>query len=278
MQLYQLLFPSGKSYIGVTSKTAQERFKQHCKQSRKKNPCQLAIHKYGKENVIINILAECDNWELLCLAEQEAIEKFKTKSPSGYNLTDGGDGIAGFKLSDATKHKMSIAGKLRMSNPHEREITIGFLRKNHPLTAESYKKISDANKGKKRSKETRDKISEKAKGRIASEETREKLSKIHKGVLHTDEHKAKISLALKGNMSDENKKKLSLLKKGVPRSAETIKKMSDANLGKKQSEETRRKRSESMKATIALKKHTLIAEKIKDLIESLHVIESIEEN
>ena len=69
MQLYQLSFPNGKKYIGITSQTAQERFKKHCFKSNNKNPCQKAIHKYGKENVVLTVLATVDNWELLCLSE-----------------------------------------------------------------------------------------------------------------------------------------------------------------------------------------------------------------
>lgn len=92
MQLYQLSFPNGKKYIGITSKTVKERFIRHCAPANNKNACQRAIHKYGKENVIVTVLAECDNWELLCLSEMEAIEKFNTIAPNGYNLTLGGEG------------------------------------------------------------------------------------------------------------------------------------------------------------------------------------------
>jgi hypothetical protein len=93
MQLYQLSFPNGKKYIGITSKTAQERFKEHCNPANNKNACQNAIVKYGKENVVITVLSTVDNWELLCLAEIEAIEKFNSHiSKNGYNLTIGGEG------------------------------------------------------------------------------------------------------------------------------------------------------------------------------------------
>ena len=92
MQLYKLDFPNSKSYIGITTKTAQDRLNQHCRPSQNKNTCQKAIHKYGKENVVLTVLATVDNWELLCLAEIEAIEKFNTFFPNGYNLTLGGEG------------------------------------------------------------------------------------------------------------------------------------------------------------------------------------------
>jgi hypothetical protein len=97
MQLYKLDFPNGKSYIGITSRTAQKRFVGHIASSRNRprGIVSFAIGKYGSENVALTVLGECDNWELLCLAEIEAIEMLNTKSPNGYNLTDGGDGCLG---------------------------------------------------------------------------------------------------------------------------------------------------------------------------------------
>ncbi|MHB1236934.1 MAG: GIY-YIG nuclease family protein [Gallionella sp.] len=32
--LYQLIFPNGKSYIGISSNTAEQRFKAHCQNSK----------------------------------------------------------------------------------------------------------------------------------------------------------------------------------------------------------------------------------------------------
>ena len=93
MELYKLDFPNGKSYIGITSSTAKRRFRSHCQPAHRKNPVQFAIHKYGKQNVKLTVLSSFDNWELLCLAEQEAIEKYKTTvDGNGYNVTLGGDG------------------------------------------------------------------------------------------------------------------------------------------------------------------------------------------
>jgi hypothetical protein len=100
MQLYQLSFPNGKKYIGITSKTAKERFAQHSKKSCKRYAAQHAIKKYGKENIVLTVLATVDNWELLCLAEIEAIEKFNTFYPGGYNLTLGGEGNLTLELSE----------------------------------------------------------------------------------------------------------------------------------------------------------------------------------
>jgi hypothetical protein len=120
MQLYQLKFPNGKSYIGITTKTTIQRFKEHCAPSNNKNACQNAIHKHGKENVIISVLAECDNFELLLLAEKEAIEKFNTFIPNGYNLTLGGEGritvnVFGEERIKREKTRIASNGKKRYS-------------------------------------------------------------------------------------------------------------------------------------------------------------------
>lgn len=55
---------NGKFYIGQ-SNDIERRFNEHCtkwKQSR--IPLDLAIHKYGKENFLFEVLEECDLEEL----------------------------------------------------------------------------------------------------------------------------------------------------------------------------------------------------------------------
>jgi len=86
--LYQLSFPNGKTYIGITRSTAERRLKGHVKGS--KNPRHLvtkAIAKYGVPKVETLII--CDDWESLCSMEQRAI---KVYAPA-YNMTAGGEGV-----------------------------------------------------------------------------------------------------------------------------------------------------------------------------------------
>jgi hypothetical protein len=105
---------------------------------------------------------------------------------------------------------------------------------------ETKRKISVANKGKKRivSKETRLKLSKAGKKRIVSKETRLKLSKASTGRHHTEETKKKMSISKK-KMSDETKQKMSLVSKGRHHTEETKKKMSISK--KNMSDETKRK-------------------------------------
>ncbi len=155
MQLYQLKFPNGKSYIGITSKTAEKRFNQHCLPANNKNACQKAIYKYGRDNVVLTVLATVDNYELLQLAEQEAIEKFNTYASNGkgYNLTLGGGGTIGRLASDETKNKIA-------------------------------KKAI----GRKHSLEAKEKVSVFNKGKIVSNETKLKMSAYHTGKKRSEYH------------------------------------------------------------------------------------------
>ena len=75
MQLYKISFLNGcssKSYIGISSKSAKQRFIEHCS-SKKKYPIVQAIKKYGKENTLLTIIGEFKDWNSLYIAEQLAI-------------------------------------------------------------------------------------------------------------------------------------------------------------------------------------------------------------
>ncbi len=99
MQVYKLTFPDNSIYVGATTKTALERLKNHYEarnaQVGKNKLIRQAFFRYGL-NVKIDVLCECDNKELLLLAEMEAIEKhnsFNGNNPLGLNMVRGGVGI-----------------------------------------------------------------------------------------------------------------------------------------------------------------------------------------
>lgn len=81
-----------KIYIGQTSGTLEERFKQHKKkinsEDRKTYPLYNAMKKYGVEHFFIESLEETDN---LQEREQYWIKYFDSYN-NGYNATHGGDG------------------------------------------------------------------------------------------------------------------------------------------------------------------------------------------
>lgn len=81
-----------KIYVGQTSGTLEERFKQHKKkmnsEDRKTYPLYNAMRKYGVEHFAIEALEETDN---LQEREQYWIKYFDSYN-NGYNATHGGDG------------------------------------------------------------------------------------------------------------------------------------------------------------------------------------------
>lgn len=85
---------NGKSYIGKTTKTVQERWKEHLKEVGKERcanrPLYRSIKKYGASSFIVETLEEVP-LEHLSKREIYWIEHFHTYG-NGYNATLGGDG------------------------------------------------------------------------------------------------------------------------------------------------------------------------------------------
>ena len=103
----------GKKYIGKDSRiNMQKRWKEHVLEFKKgihyNNYFQRAWNKYGEENFIYYIVEYC-SWNILNEKETFYINKFKTKAPNGYNLTDGGEGMFGYIPSQKTRNKISKA-------------------------------------------------------------------------------------------------------------------------------------------------------------------------
>ena len=84
--LYRITFPNGKSYIGITSKTAGQRLAVHSYEARRgtKLPLYHAMRKYGADCIALHTLALADDWQELCGMERAAIAEQHTRSPDGY--------------------------------------------------------------------------------------------------------------------------------------------------------------------------------------------------
>ena len=86
---------NGKMYIGKTSSTIEERWKEHrhdaTRKSKEHRPLYSAIQKYGADNFIIEQLEEVPNDEIACEREIFWIEYYGSFK-NGYNATKGGDG------------------------------------------------------------------------------------------------------------------------------------------------------------------------------------------
>ena len=158
---------SGMCYVGQ-SRDIQKRIRVHFGSRRK--DCRVlknAVAKYGKDAFIVEILEICEE-DNLNGRERHWIASLDCVRPKGFNLKDGGNGG---RLSEETRRKISVAhqGKSRVFSPeHCRNLSAAL--KGNICTAETRKKIGEANrkkrKGRKHSLETRKKMSETRKKRF----------------------------------------------------------------------------------------------------------------
>lgn len=166
-----------KKYIG-SAKNIDKRWYQH-KYTLNKNMhdnsyLQNAWNKYGKNNFMFYILEEV-KLEILIEREQYYINLYNVYDKKyGYNLAPTAGNTLGFKFSNESKLKMSIAKKNKPST-----------RKNYIMSEETKKKISNSNKisqiGRKHSNETRNKM-KKPHGSM-SEETKSKIRNWRLGLI-----------------------------------------------------------------------------------------------
>lgn len=121
--LYKLTSPSGKSYIGISSKTMDARWAKHVEHAcgkRDAGALYAALRKYGPDSFARAVIAESEDWDTLRRLEIEAIKSHGTLAPDGYNITQGGEGTRN-RLSAEARANISRAQKLRYQRPSERE-------------------------------------------------------------------------------------------------------------------------------------------------------------
>lgn len=97
---------NGKIYIGKTTKTIEERFKEHVKTAKLGKGYNLhkAIRKHGQENFKIEVIFVNSSNEILNKMEMFFIKKFQSHNPlKGYNMTLGGEGG---NMTEETKQKL----------------------------------------------------------------------------------------------------------------------------------------------------------------------------
>ena len=262
---------NGMIYIGKTIKKLKYRINAHFSSKKINGYFPRAIRKYGVDAFNIIVIDTAQTNEELLEKEKLWIKHYDCRSPKGYNLTDGGEGLLGLKHKDETKikignkhrgkvysqetrKKISIANTGKKASI-ETKIKMGNAHRGTKMPETTLKAIVKSNTGRKLTEETRKKISIANTGKIKSPETRSFFSKLFKGRRLTDEWKRKISESRKKTIyTDELRKKLSDANKGKPVSEEKRKKLSIAQTGKKLSEETRIKMSESQKRRFAREK------------------------
>ena len=184
---------NNKIYIGYKSKTVEESESYYGSGT----VIKAAIKKYGKDNFTKTILErDIVDFDFLKERERHYIKLYDSYN-NGYNLTKGGDGIIGYKLTEEHKQKLikSVKGK-PLSKEHKQKLSESLQGK--IISEETKEAIRKALTGRPRPEETKRKISEGNIGKIRSEETRRKIGAFQKGRTrspHSEETKRKIGAA-----------------------------------------------------------------------------------
>lgn len=154
---------SGWSYIGLTKQPIEKRW-QNGFGYKNSLVFKKAITKYGWDNFTHEILEdEISTLEEANKREQYWIAYYHTwiKDPlrAGYNITLGGDGTPGHKLSEVARKKISQqhTGK-KLSERHKAHISATLKANNHNFSLYAREQSRLAKLGKPRSAETKEKL------------------------------------------------------------------------------------------------------------------------
>ncbi|HPQ80063.1 MAG TPA: NUMOD3 domain-containing DNA-binding protein [Candidatus Dojkabacteria bacterium] len=179
---------NGKVYIGQTE-NFNRRIKEHKNNSFNENSVNYtsyfhnAIRKYGSTAFTFNIIWS-GSTTLLNDMEIKYINNYNSLAShnTGYNLTIGGEGVKGYKHTEARKEKISR----KMSG--------------RSVSVETRKKISESLKGKKKSDVHKTNLSNVRKGYKHTNDAKQNISDGHKGLKKSEETRKKIGLKHKGKI------------------------------------------------------------------------------
>jgi group I intron endonuclease len=219
---------TGDVYIGQTIRPLVSRLKGHMKAE---SLVGQAMRNYGTSVFVVTVIDRALTVGELDEKEKFWIRHFDSRSPNGYNQTDGGDTVRHDRphteaakqkikakratqiITESTKEKMrswerTEGYKQRLSESQmghavseetKRKISETRIRKGIRHDAETVKRIADARRNKpsnrrgmKASPETRERLRVSHLGKRLSEEAKRKLSNFNKGKKLTEEHKQKL--------------------------------------------------------------------------------------
>lgn len=107
-------------YIGKTIKSPESRLKQHYSETNcgSSLPVHRWIRKQPFGQVFFDILYTSEDEEFLFDMERYFIQFAKNTGHKLLNLTNGGEGISGYKMSESQKEKLSAMKKGKPGHPH----------------------------------------------------------------------------------------------------------------------------------------------------------------
>ncbi|MDD4292213.1 MAG: hypothetical protein PHX51_08295 [Clostridia bacterium] len=191
--VYKHTSSSNKSYIGITSNSADDRLHEHNNAAKQGSTLifHRAIIKYGLENFKTEILAFDLTCDEACAAEIYFIKFYNTLKPNGYNITSGGDGVRDYKHTEETKELLSRLTKEQWLKDGDsmRKMLQGAIIKAHTALIEKFKNMTEEEKIL-----FKNKISISCKKYWSSKEGILKSKEIHKPITEETKHKIRATL------------------------------------------------------------------------------------
>lgn len=194
------------------------------------------------------------------------------------NMTNGGDGMLGYKHSREHLEKMSKLLKGRVFSEETKQ-KMSKAKKGSTVSEETKQKLKIANKGKKHTEESKKKIRDGHIGKKFSSEHIHNMSLSRLGTKYSDERRQKMKFeGMYGKKhSEESRKKMSEKLTGRIVSDDTKKKLSERNsgennfwYGKHHNESTKQKISESNRGKLKTPEH------IENLKKALKLVPKVE--
>lgn len=100
---------TGKQYVGQTQRKIDDRINEHARHH--STLFDKALENLGQDAFEFEIVDYANDTDELNKKEQEWIKKLNSKTPNGYNMTDGGTTTRGFHHKESSKRKMSETKK-----------------------------------------------------------------------------------------------------------------------------------------------------------------------
>ena len=170
--VYMHTTPSGKRYVGITCQQLNQRWR-NGKGYKRCVGFYRAIQKYGWDNITHEILLSGLSLDEANQAEKDYIAEYKTNDKNyGYNCTDGGDGVSGWKPTNEQREKNRQAKLKQWQNP-EMRASLTKERQQRGATPEERERLRRMLVKNWGTPETRAKLVEHLR-EIASDETRKK--------------------------------------------------------------------------------------------------------
>jgi group I intron endonuclease len=205
---------NGKIYIGKTCRKLPYRIAGHIREN--KSIIQRALNKYGQEAFDISIIDKANSHEDLKVKERYWIKFYKCKSPHGYNLTDGGDGLVNPSKEVLDKLRQASLGKYPTEETRKKMSASGGNRRGATLSEESKQKIREKRLKYYSDPENKKKTSLATKKAMENPETKKRVALFsfpkghvphNKGIKLPEEWRKKLSESHKGQVAWNKGKK-----------------------------------------------------------------------